>query len=161
MDIKKKYLHCVALFFFIGAYAAAQETNSQDTAGSPQNASVENAQTQQKQDAKKKTQPKAEAPKQKTENRLQSLLPVTEGNFKYSRIPEITLPQPAQMGDISNASEEPQKESVRIAEDEKKPFLFGIGSDLTKVLILLFILAIFVFYRVNSKKSRRRKYFKY
>ena len=149
------------MFFFAGVSTPAQETDSQNIPDTSQDAPVENVKTPPpKQEPKKKAQPKAEASKQKTESKIQSLLPVTEGNFKYIRIPGIKLPQNAPMGDISHASEELQKEPVRIVEDEKKPFLWGAGSDLIKVLILLLILAIFVFYRINSKKNRRHRYYK-
>ena len=158
--MKKKLLCCLVLFLFAGAYTAAQETDLQNSPDEPQNAAVEDVQTQQKQDPKKKAEPKAEPPKQKTENSIQTLLPVKEGNFKYSRIPGITLPQTAPMGDILHVPEEQKKEIVRATEDEEQPFFFKINADLIKVLLLFLILAIFIFYRVNSKK-RRRKYFKH
>ena len=151
----------LALFLFAGAYVVAQETDSQSIPDTPQNAAVKNVPAAQKQDAKKKAQPKAAAPKQKVEDRIQSLLPVAEGNFKYGRIPEITLPQAAQGGDISYVPEDTQKETAVMAEDKKPPFYLRAGSDLPKVIILLLILGIFILYRVNSKKGRRRKQFKH
>ena len=167
------------MILFAGVYAAAQEEDLPDISDTPQNVPVENipvekvqapavkkpTPAQQRQAVRNRVQPKPEPPKQQNENRIQSLLPVTEGNFKYGRIPGITLPQTPSMGDISYAPEEPKKEIVQTteneAENENSLFPFKISSDLMKVLILLLILAIFVFYRVNSKKRRRRKYFKY
>ncbi|MCL2025618.1 MAG: hypothetical protein FWG92_02305 [Leptospirales bacterium] len=183
MNITKKYLPCLLLLLFAGAYAAAQDADLPDISDAPQNVIVEDipvenipaekvqaptpqkkAPAPQKQAVRNRAQPaqpKPEPPKQQDENRMQSLLPVTEGNFKYSRIPGITLPQTPSMGDISYVPEEPKNEIVNTAEDEKSLFPFKINNDLMKVLILLLILAIFIFYRVNSKKRRRRKYFKY
>jgi len=159
MDMKKKSLCCLALFLFAGAYAAAQERDLQDISDLPQNVSTDDITTPQKQEPKKKVQPKAEEPKQKNDGGVQSLLPITEGNFKYSRIPEITLPKtPA--GDISHVPEELKKEAAHAEKDKKTSFFSGIRNDLIKVLVLLLIMAVFIFYRVNSGKRRNRKYFK-
>jgi len=163
MSVKKKYLCCLSLFLFVGAYAAAQETDVQDTLDAPQSVSVEETKVPQKQEPKKKAQPKAEAPKQKSENKIQSLLPVTGDSFKYNRIPGITLPQTTPMGEVSYIPEEPKgpkEETVSLTENEKPSFFLKAGNDLIKALILLLILAIFILYRVKSKKRLRRKYFK-
>jgi hypothetical protein len=99
-----------------------------------------------------------------------TLLSITDGNFKYSRIPGITLPkQPVAAADdivrIPDESVNEQRTAPAEPRDgEPKSGFAGMSretvNNIVKVLILLLIAAIFILYRVNSGRRNRRRFFK-
>jgi hypothetical protein len=86
------------------------------------------------------------------------LLPIEDGNYKYSRIPGIQLKETkgASSDDIVRLSEKSGGDSSGAG----KSGLFGMSKSsqdtLVKISILLLIVVIFILYRIRSGRSSRR-----
>ncbi|MFC1670783.1 hypothetical protein ACFL20_10365 [Spirochaetota bacterium] len=90
-----------------------------------------------------------------------SLLKISEGYFKYERIPEIKIKKRRVEIDntVNDAVKIPENIDLKDKKKEEKKGLFGISKGKTdviaKVALVLFIFLIFILYRIRAKSSSR------
>jgi hypothetical protein len=86
------------------------------------------------------------------------LLPIEDGNYKYSRIPGIQLKEA--MGSSSDDIVRLSEKSPGDSSGAGKSGLFGMSKSsqdtLVKISILLLVVVIFILYRIRSGRSSRR-----
>ncbi len=85
------------------------------------------------------------------------LLPINEGNFKYKRIPDIKLVEKTPSAAVQNNQEQngASADSGNVNNTAGTGF-FNISRNTAKIGILLFILGVFILYKVRSKSTTRR-----
>jgi hypothetical protein len=89
------------------------------------------------------------------------LLEIVEGDFKYSRIPEIKIPERILVNEERTETKRVEgKESKDTLDEKGKKGLFGLSRKTTdlvaKGILILIIVVIFILYRARSKDKRSK-----
>lgn len=84
------------------------------------------------------------------------LLPINEGNFKYKRIPDIKLVDKTPSAAVQNTQEQNGTADSGNVNNPAGTGFLNISKNTAKIGILLFILGIFILYKVRSKSTTRR-----
>lgn len=174
--MKRRSLYFAVLLFFVSASALT----GQDNAVVPEVPSDEfdriareydvvdtPAVEEEKKSAENKTAKETNAARNVPQNDSVSsgLLSITEGNFKYSRIPDIVLAQPKPLTDdgIVQVSSKPltvDSNTKEKEEGESSAGLLGMSKKTADTAIIIFtvllIIGIVILYKSRSGRSRQK-----